>query len=117
MSQPGLFAPRGGTQAIFVSCAFLGSALLFAIQPIAVRMLLPSLGGSPAVWNAGMVFFQLLLLAGYCYAHWSLRSISGQNFPPDPQAWRFWLAEEQEWWKTEGQRYLELLGSRVRSER
>ena len=73
MSQPGIFAPRGGTQAIFVSCAFLGSALLFAIQPIAVRMLLPSLGGSPAVWNAGMVFFQLLLLAGYCYAHWSLR--------------------------------------------
>ena len=53
--------------------AFLGSALLFAVQPIAVRILLPSLGGSPAVWNAGMVFFQTLLLAGYLFAHWSLK--------------------------------------------
>lgn len=51
----------------------MGSALLFAVQPIVVRLLLPSLGGSPAVWNAGMVFFQTLLLAGYLYAHYSLR--------------------------------------------
>lgn len=57
----------------FAAAAFLGSALLFAVQPLAVRMLLPALGGSPAVWNAGMVFFQSLLLAGYLYAHWSFR--------------------------------------------
>ena len=57
----------------FVAAAFMGSALLFAVQPIVVRLLLPSLGGSPAVWNAAMVFFQTLLLAGYLYAHYSLR--------------------------------------------
>jgi hypothetical protein len=61
------------TTVVFVIAAFLASALLFAVQPLVVRMLLPSLGGSPAVWNAGMVFFQSLLLAGYLYAHWSLK--------------------------------------------
>lgn len=58
--------------ATFIAASFLGSALLFAVQPIAVRILLPSLGGTPAVWNAAMVFFQTLLLAGYLYSHLSL---------------------------------------------
>ncbi len=58
--------------AAFVAASFLGSALLFAVQPITVRILLPTLGGSPAVWNAAMVFFQTLLLAGYLYSHLSL---------------------------------------------
>jgi hypothetical protein len=48
---------------------FLGSALLFAVQPMIARMLLPRLGGAPAVWNACIVFFQAALLAGYAYAH------------------------------------------------
>ncbi|NNL95253.1 MAG: fused MFS/spermidine synthase, partial [Xanthomonadales bacterium] len=61
------------TRLVFLVAAFLGSALLFVVQPIVVRMLLPGLGGSPAVWNTAMVFFQLLLLAGYLYAHGSLR--------------------------------------------
>ena len=61
------------TWLVFLAASFLGSALLFAVQPIVVRMLLPNLGGSPAVWNTAMVFFQLLLLAGYLYAHASLR--------------------------------------------
>lgn len=61
------------TRLAFITASFLGSALLFAVQPIVVRMLLPSLGGSPAVWNTAMVFFQALLLAGYLYAHGSLR--------------------------------------------
>src|SRR5438876_2864275 len=55
---------------LFFSCTlFLSSALLFLVQPMIAKMLLPRLGGSPAVWNTCMVFFQALLLAGYSYAH------------------------------------------------
>jgi spermidine synthase len=48
----------------------LGAVLLFTIQPLFARLALPLLGGSPAVWNTAMVFFQSALLAGYAYAHW-----------------------------------------------
>lgn len=54
---------------LLVVTIFLGSALLFAVQPMIARMLLPRLGGAPAVWNACIVFFQAALLAGYAYAH------------------------------------------------
>src|SRR5579871_181710 len=52
---------------------FSGAALLFLVQPMIVRMLLPYFGGAPAVWNASLVFFQATLLAGYSYAHLSSR--------------------------------------------
>lgn len=48
---------------------FLGATLLFLVQPMFARMVLPLLGGSPAVWNTCMLFFQAVLLAGYAYAH------------------------------------------------
>lgn len=48
---------------------FLGAGLLFLIQPMFAKMVLPVLGGSPAVWNTCMLFFQGLLLAGYAYVH------------------------------------------------
>ena len=48
---------------------FLSSFLLFQVQPIIARYILPWFGGSPAVWTACMLFFQLTLLAGYAYAH------------------------------------------------
>jgi hypothetical protein len=47
----------------------LSSFLLFLIQPLFGKMILPLLGGSPAIWNTAMVFFQAMLLAGYAYAH------------------------------------------------
>jgi spermidine synthase len=50
--------------------SFLLAFLLFAVQPMATKMVLPTLGGTPAVWNTAMLTFQLLLLAGYAYAHW-----------------------------------------------
>lgn len=53
----------------FAITLFLSAFLLFIIQPVVGKMLLPLLGGAPAVWNTCMVFFQLLLLAGYLYAH------------------------------------------------
>ena len=49
--------------------AGLGSALLFLVEPMMARQLLPLLGGSAAVWNTAMVFFQIALLAGYLVAH------------------------------------------------
>ncbi len=48
---------------------FFGALLLFSVQPMIAKMILPELGGSPAVWQTVMLFFQLLLLAGYAYVH------------------------------------------------
>ncbi|HEY1171453.1 MAG TPA: fused MFS/spermidine synthase [Verrucomicrobiae bacterium] len=48
----------------------LSALLLFAVQPLVAKLLLPLLGGAPMVWNTCMVFFQALLLGGYGYAHW-----------------------------------------------
>ena len=52
------------------AAVFLSALLLFAVQPMFTRMVLPQLGGSPSVWSIAMVFFQTMLLAGYAYAHW-----------------------------------------------
>ncbi len=56
--------------AVFTGTLFLSALLLFAVQPIFARMVLPVLGGSPAVWSVAMCFFQAALLGGYAYAHW-----------------------------------------------
>lgn len=48
---------------------FVSALLLFSIQPMFAKMVLPKLGGAPAVWSVAMVFFQTVLLAGYAYAH------------------------------------------------
>jgi hypothetical protein len=55
--------------AVFVAAIFLSAALLFAVQPLFTKMVLPQLGGAAAVWSVAMVFFQTALLAGYAYAH------------------------------------------------
>jgi len=49
---------------------FLSAFLLFQIQPMIGRFVLPWFGGGPAIWTTCMLFFQVLLLAGYAYAHW-----------------------------------------------
>ncbi len=49
---------------------FLSSFLLFLVQPLIARLILPWFGGSAAVWTTCMLFFQVLLVAGYAYAHW-----------------------------------------------
>lgn len=54
---------------IFGITMFVSATLLFLVQPMVGKMILPLLGGTPAVWNSCMVFFQALLLAGYFYAH------------------------------------------------
>ena len=67
--------------ALYTATIFLGSTLLFLLQPMFARMVLPLLGGSPAGWNTAMVFFQAVLLAGYAYAHASLRGLGARRQP------------------------------------
>jgi hypothetical protein len=55
--------------AVFTATLFLSALLLFVVQPMFAKMILPKLGGSPSVWSVAMVFFQGMLLAGYAYAH------------------------------------------------
>jgi hypothetical protein len=55
--------------ALFSLTVFVSAALLFIVQPMFAKMALPLLGGTPAVWNTCMVFFQAVLLIGYGYAH------------------------------------------------
>src|SRR5882757_6006048 len=55
--------------AVFAATLFLSALLLFMVQPMFTKMVLPLLGGSPAVWSVAMVFFQAALLGGYLYAH------------------------------------------------
>jgi spermidine synthase len=58
---------------IFSITGFTSAFLLFLVQPMMGKLLLPHLGGAPAVWNTAMVFFQSLLLLGYLFAHLSFR--------------------------------------------
>jgi SAM-dependent methyltransferase len=57
----------------YAATIFLSSFLLFLVQPLIARLILPWFGGSAAVWTTCMLFFQALLLAGYAYAHWLTR--------------------------------------------
>jgi len=56
---------------LYTSTIFLGALLLFLVQPLVGRLLLPLLGGAPAVWNTALVFYQFTLLGGYAYAHFA----------------------------------------------
>lgn len=60
---------------LFTAAIFLGSCLLFLVQPMAARIVLPAFGGTPAVWTASVVFFQAALLGGYAYAHAGARKL------------------------------------------
>jgi hypothetical protein len=57
--------------ALFAATVFLGAALMFSAEPMIGKLILPVLGGAPAVWNTCVMFFQFELLAGYLYAHLS----------------------------------------------
>src|SRR6185503_19413325 len=70
---------QSAVTAVFGLTLFLSAGLLFSVQPMVAKMLLPLLGGTPAVWNTCMVFFQGLLLGGYAYAMFiSRRSVGKQ---------------------------------------
>src|SRR5437763_15933349 len=58
---------------LYASAIFLGAFLLFLVQPIIAKQILPWFGGSAGVWITCLVFFQSVLLAGYAYAEWTTR--------------------------------------------
>src|SRR5262249_31091622 len=85
--------PRVGRASVWVRCQcvsffmrlpyappiFLSSALLFLLQPVAAKAILPSFGGSAGVWTACMLFFQAVLLLGYAYAYCITRYLSSRS--------------------------------------
>ncbi len=60
----------------FASTLFVSALLLFSVQPMFAKMVVPKFGGSPSVWAVAMCFFQAVLLLGYCYAHLLTRFLS-----------------------------------------
>jgi hypothetical protein len=75
--------PRQGLRpppALFPITVFASAALVFLVEPMVAKLVLPLLGGSPSVWNTSLAFFQAALLAGYTYAHvlQRLRSVRAQ---------------------------------------
>jgi SAM-dependent methyltransferase len=78
-TQPSAGTSQGVLLATFIAAIFVSAALLFAVQPMFTKMVLPRLGGAAAVWSVAMVFFQTTLLAGYAYAHLLTRHAPGRN--------------------------------------
>ena len=66
---------------LFGLAIFLSAGLVFLVQPMTAKLLLPTFGGSPQVWTAATVFFQAALLLGYGYAHLSIRSLGVRRQP------------------------------------
>jgi SAM-dependent methyltransferase len=63
---------------LYAITILLSAFLLFQVQPIIAKMILPWFGGSAAVWTVCVLFFQLLLVAGYLYSHWLVRGLSAR---------------------------------------
>ena len=57
-------------RSLYALTIFLSAFLLFVVEPMVAKQLLPTLGGSSAVWTTCLVFFSIVLLLGYLYAHW-----------------------------------------------
>ena len=68
-----LYAILGGRMPVYAATIFLSAFLLFQVQPLIAKFILPWFGGSAAVWSAALLFFQLILLAGYFYAYVLIR--------------------------------------------
>jgi hypothetical protein len=76
-------AERAGSTTLWLHGAaiFIAAALLFVVEPMVAKMLLPSFGGTSAVWAISLVFFQAVLLAGYAFAHVSFRLLPVRRQP------------------------------------
>lgn len=69
---------EAGSIVLYALTIFLSAFLLFQVQPLIGKHILPWFGGTPAVWTTCLLFFQILLLVGYAYAHW-LASLKNQR--------------------------------------
>src|SRR5262245_49104829 len=75
---PSTTTSRLSLLATFVAAIVLSASLLFMVQPMFTKLVLPRFGGAPSVWSVAIVFFQTALLAGYAYAHWLTRYAPGR---------------------------------------
>ncbi len=75
------FALRRSPVPVYAATLFVGALLLFWIEPLVAKLMLPLLGGASAVWNTAMMFFQAMLLAGYGYAHLLSRRVPAAKQP------------------------------------
>lgn len=66
---------------LFAAASFVGAALLFLVEPMLAKLVLPYFGGSPMVWNTSTLFFQTLLLGGYLYVHLTTRRVGPRRHP------------------------------------
>src|SRR5215210_1263144 len=66
---------------IFAVSIFLSAFLLFQIQPMIGKFILPWFGGTPAVWSTLMLFFEILLTGGYAYAYWLIGRVRARRQP------------------------------------
>ena len=64
---------------IFAVSVFLSAFLLFQVQPMIGKFILPWFGGTPAVWSTAMLFFQVLLTGGYAYAYWLIGQVKRER--------------------------------------
>jgi SAM-dependent methyltransferase len=64
---------------LYACTIFLSAFLLFQLQPVIARMILPWFGGSAAVWTTCMLFFQVVLLLGYLYVYWTVRRLPAKT--------------------------------------
>ena len=64
---------------IFAISVFLSAFLLFQVQPMIGKFILPWFGGTPAVWSTAMLFFQVLLTGGYAYAYWLIGRVKNSR--------------------------------------
>jgi hypothetical protein len=71
--------PQREAVTLFAMTTFTASSLLFVIEPLFAKMVLPRLGGSPAVWNTCVLFFQGVLLVAYLYAHLTVRWLGARR--------------------------------------
>src|SRR5256712_11179566 len=76
---PDATSARALLLATFTAAITLSAALVFMVQPMFTKMVLPRFGGAPSVWSVAIVFFQAALLAGYAYAHWLTRYAGGRG--------------------------------------
>lgn len=75
--------PHGGSAVavLFTCTSFTGAGLLFLVQPMVAKLLLPLFGGSPSVWNTSNLFFQISLLSGYLLTHLTVRRLGLRRQP------------------------------------
>jgi spermidine synthase len=76
MRYPGAMSVPSSATPLYAITVIVGACLLFLVQPLIAKMILPWFGGTSAVWSAALVFFQACVLGGYSYAHWLTTYIS-----------------------------------------